>query len=393
MTADRLEVLVVGADPTLLDELQQAAASTDEIRASIRAAEGAEDALAMARRRPVDLVCIEFGADPKPIRDLAAELRAISPTVSLVGMYASEVEQADSPVLIEALRLRFADVLRRPVSGTELRPILRDVAEAAAQRRGSEGLLVAFHSTKGGVGKSTLSINTACALAAERPGRVLLVDASLQLGVCAAALDVTPEVGLANAARECERLDPALLRGLTVRHDSGLHLLAAPRDAVEAADIDEASLTRVLAIARRDFEIVIVDTLPMVDDLMIAILDQADRIFLVNQATVPDVIGASRLLDVLRRLEVDDDRWRIVVNRNMPRFPGALATREIESRLGVPVRYEIPFERKVLSALNLGEPHILRAGRRRGWGRAMGEVVADVAEIADARRRAEGASS
>ncbi|MGH0034498.1 MAG: AAA family ATPase [Myxococcota bacterium] len=378
MTADRLEILVVSGDPSLVDEVRQAAAATDDVHASIRSAEGPREAVSTVRRRPVDLVCIEFGLDPKPIRDLATELRTIAPNVMLLGLHPPDLEHADSPVLIEALRLRFVDVLRRPISGTELRTILRDLEEASARLRGNQGLLVAFHSTKGGVGKSTLAINSACALARERPGRVLLVDASLQLGVCAPALDLDPEAGLADAARECARLDPSLLRGLTARHESGLQVLAAPRDAVDAADVDEAALSRVLAIARQSFEVVVVDTLPMVDDLMIAVLDQADRIFLVNQATVPDVIGASRLLDVLRRLEIDAERWRVVVNRTMPRFSGALTAEEIESRLGMPVAYEIPFDRRVLSGLNLGEPYVLRARTWSGWGRAVAELVSDV---------------
>ena len=391
--ADRLEILVVGSDPSLVEEFEQAAGSTEEIRATIHWAEGPAEALATARRRNVDLVCIEFSLEPKTIRELAAELRTISPTVSLLGLHQAGLEHADSPVLIEALRSRFVDVLRRPISGTELQPILRDLGEKSARERGSEGLLVAFHSTKGGVGKSTLSINTACALAERHPDRVLLVDASLQLGVCSAALDLEPETGLVDAARAAERLDASLLMGLAARHESGVRLLAAPRDAVEAADVDEAALSRVLAIARRSFDIVIVDTLPMVDGLMIAVLDQADRIFLVNQATVPDVIGASRLLDVLGRLEIDPDRWRIVVNRNMPRFSGALSTREIEARLGVPVRFEVPFDRRVLSALNLGEPYVQQASRRRGWGRAIAGVVDDIERVVRVRSGGEGAGA
>lgn len=378
MTSGRIEILIVGSDTSLIHEVEQAAAGTEEILASIRFAEGQADALATARRRRVDLVCIELGTDPKPVRELAAELRAIDPDVALLGLHAGGAEHAESPVLIEAVRSRFVDVLRRPISGTELGPILRDLGDKSTERRRAEGALVAFHSTKGGVGKSTLAINTACSLAETRPGRVLLVDASLQLGVCSAALDLEPETSLADAARECERLDTGLLRGLTARHDSGLHVLAAPRDAVEAAEVDEAALARVLSTARQCFEIVIVDTLPMVDELMIAVLDQAERIYLVNQATVPDVIGASRLLDVLRRLEIDPERWRVVVNRTMPRFPGALGTREIEARLDMPVGFEVPFDRRVLSALNLGEPYALRASRRRGWGRAMAGIVSDI---------------
>ena len=47
-------------------------------------------------------------------------------------------------------------------------------------------------------------------------------------------------------------------------------------------------------------------------------------------------------------------------------------------RLGKEVDYEIPHDKKVLTALNLGEPRVLRASTRFGWGRAMRELVEDV---------------
>ena len=51
---------------------------------------------------------------------------------------------------------------------------------------------------------------------------------------------------------------------------------------------------------------------------------------------------------------------------------------EVGERLGQQVDYEIPHDKKVLTALNLGEPRILRASTRFGWGRVMRELVEDV---------------
>ena len=162
---------------------------------------------------------------------------------------------------MEAVRIRVDGLLERPLSSRELQPIVPRLEEVLRREAGT-GRIIAFHSTKGGVGKSTLSINTACALAQSHPDQVLLVDCSLQLGVCSAALDLHGSATLADAVREHDRLDATLLRQLAEPHSSGLRLLSAPRDAVDASDVTEDGITRLLAVAREGFEFVIVDTFP-----------------------------------------------------------------------------------------------------------------------------------
>ena len=95
------------------------------------------------------------------------------------------------------------------------------------------------------MGKSTTAVNAAVGLAVRHPERVLLIDASLQMGVCASLLDLTPATSLTDVVREKDRLDETLIRQLAVPHKSGLHLLAAPADAVEAGDIDDEVMSRI----------------------------------------------------------------------------------------------------------------------------------------------------
>lgn len=392
MTEFARQAIVVG-DETLRDELAAAFAGAGSGRSALRLARDPDEAELLLRQRAPELLVFELPHDAESLRRFVARARALAPQLVLV---AAEPRAGDppapAPVLLEAVRSRIDDVLSRPISSGAVQNLLGLLAareEAGADQRGR---VVTFHSTKGGVGKSTLSINTAVGLALRHPDDVLLVDCSLQLGVCASALDLTPRHSVATAARERTRLDAHLLRDLSTRHErSGLRLLAAPADAVEAADVDAESLVQVIALARTTFRYVVVDTLPIVDAVMLAVFDLADRIHLVNQGTVPDVIGAARLRELLEQIEIPAARTRIVVNRTMAPFPEQLGLEEIGKRIGRPVDFEVPWERRVLAALNLGEPCVLSAGRR-GWGGVIHSLVDDAESLGREADRASFAS-
>jgi pilus assembly protein CpaE len=236
---------------------------------------------------------------------------------------------------------------------------------------------VSFISNKGGVGKSTLAVNAACGLAERCPERVLLVDASLQLGVCASMLDVQPQTTLTDVVRERDRLDETLLRQFATIHESGLHLLAAPRDAVEAAEVDDASLARVLTLARRSYDYVLVDTFPMFDRIVISVLDLSDRAFLVLENVVPTLLGAVKLLDLLDSLGFPQDKERIILNR-VARIPGSVKPADVAQRLGRDIHYVVPYHKRIITAANTGRPFVRNS---RGWWGPAADVRRLIAEI------------
>ncbi len=282
------------------------------------------------------------------------------------------------------------DFLRRPLAaGDWTRLFERLETEQEPNSVAPRGRVVAFVSNKGGVGKSTLATNTACALARRHPGEVLLVDAALQLGVCASLLDVQPEATLADAVRQRDRLDERLLRELCAEHACGLRLLAAPIDAVDAQDVDEDGIARLLTLARRCFRFVVIDTLPLLDNLLVGVVDGADRLYVVLQGTVPDVIGAARYLQIFDRLGVPEQRRRVVLNRTYPGHAGRLSTVDVEERLGLPVDYELPYRKGMLVAQSLGQPYVLGLRSRFGFRRAHDRLVADVEASAQPPSRPE----
>ena len=388
-----LHVLIVASDRSLEEEFRMALSGVPDRRAVLYYAPTYRDGLEVARDRQPNLVVVQMERDLHELEGFAKELQPLVPGVIIAAAFQPDrLAHADSEsaIIISLLRVQVRDFLRRPLSTTELRQVLDRLFSKPAAGATLKGRLISFVSNKGGVGKSTLSVNVATALAARHPGQVLLVDISLQLGICALMLDLKPTTTIVDAIRERDRLDEMLLRRLSLAHSSGVRLLAAPADALEAAEIGDEAVARILNLARRTFEYVIVDTFPMLDRVVLAVLDLSDLIFVVFQGTAPSVAGAARLLPVLEGLGVPADRQRVVLNNNHKRFLGNLTPVDIERRLERPLDYVVPYDKQVLVSMNTGSPYITRAPRWRGFARVVGRMV-DSLEGLEAQTVAAGA--
>jgi len=376
-----VQVLVVGEDPTLGPELDAALVGIGSQRVITHHVAGHRQGVEVARYRSPDIVCVEMGRDLARLKAFVRDIVAVAPQTFLAAVYRHEDlagHESAGQVVIEAMRARVQDFLRRPISSVEVQQLLDRRLHGAEAPAVSLGRVVAFVSNKGGVGKSTLAVNTAVALAARHPGRVLLVDAALQAGACAQMLDLTPPSSLVDAARERERLDETLVHQLTTPHPSGLRLLASPADAIEGAEVTDGTVSRVLGLGRQRFDYVIVDTFPMVGRFLLSILDLSDLAYMIIQPTVTGVMGAVGLLRTLDHVGFGEARQRVVLCHNFPSFPGDLRPEDAEESLGRGVDHWVAYDRRVIRSANAGMPYILHSGAWRGFGRTVGQIATEI---------------
>ncbi len=375
-----LTLLLIADDPDLATEWQAAERGLTDVRVLSHFASTHREALRIAATQQPDIICVQPDAGAV-FGTVVAELKQNAPTAVVVAVldrrnFASGDDETS--FVVEATRAGVADFVRRPLSSREFDACLRRASQADQASDGASGVpgqIIAFTSNKGGVGKTTLSVNVACELAARAPGRVLLVDASLQLGLCATMLDLEPTVTMRDVVAQVERLDPTLLRELTVPHESGLDLLAAPGDALEAADVSEELLSRMLAVARTAYDYVVVDTFPILDGIAIATFDRADQVWHVVAPTVPTVLGAERLNGLLEGVGVERERQRIVLNTSVPKHSGRLSPRDVATRLDRDIEVVVPFSRAAVSACNTGKPVVISGSRFNQFRRRLSDLV------------------
>ncbi len=370
-----LPVLVVSPDPALEEEFVGAMADVSMHRSLLQSAPAFRSALEAARRRTPAIVFVELAGATADVLDFLKDLQEVSSSAVVVGVIPQEVTaigRLPGADVISLMRAGIRDFVNRPLASTELREVLdRVVVSARPEAVARYGHVAAFLGSKGGVGRSALAVNVACRLAQWHPDEVLLIDASLQSGACALMLDLSSPTTIVDAVRERERLDRTLLRHLALRHDSGLRVLAAPADPLEAAEVDDEAMMRIVTMAHRSFRYVIVDTGLSLDNVLMAILDATDSAWVVTQGTVPAVGACARLLPTLEGLGLPASRTHVIVNAPQPSFFGELKPVDVADRLQREVDHVVPYDRRVGVSMNTGVPPIFSAHRWQRLGRAI----------------------
>ncbi|HZU99100.1 MAG TPA: AAA family ATPase, partial [Planctomycetota bacterium] len=288
-------ILVIGPEDELAPELEDALERSDLDRVLTRYEPDFRRALLALRRFRPDLILLPLGAR-RQFDHFLREIARLAPGVRLAAV----VGAPGATDVIRAARSGIDEFLERPLRASDIvRIVLR--SPGASRPAAAGGTIACVASNKGGVGRTTVAVDLACRLARAHADRVLLVDASPQVGGCALALDLQDASTVADALREEDRLDPVMLRELATPHACGLRVLGSPRES-GAPEIDGDALFRLLTVARRAFDCVVVDTSPLLDPVSLAVLDVSDLVYVVTNATRPGVLGVERYLRTLDRL-------------------------------------------------------------------------------------------
>jgi len=219
-----------------------------------------------------------------------------------------------------------------------------------------DGRVFTVFSPKGGVGKTTMSVNLSIALARTR-AEVCIVDLDLAFGDVAITMQVIPDRTITDAAESEHDLDYSLLKELLTRHESGISILAAPTHP-EGRDLVTASLARrVIQTLRRHFDYVVIDTPPGFDDQVLGAFDETDECVVVATLDVPTIKNTKVAMETLDLLHLIPNNRHLVLNRADEEVGLSLAN--VEEILGMPVEISLPSSNAVASATNHGRPIVL----------------------------------
>jgi pilus assembly protein CpaE len=347
--SQQLTFVILSSGLDSLRELRGALAARDHTRL-LAAGDDTEQMLPEIERLRPSAAIVTIGSEPEQRLRFVERVASVSPATAVI----CASRDASPDLILRALRAGARDFLRLPLNAAEFDTVLARTAEfchVQPEAPKKQGRAVAVFSSKGGCGTSFIATNLAASLNAP----TVLVDLNLQAGDLTLYLGVEPKYSVADLVENRESVDDTMLKSYLVPHSANLSLLAAPREADAADDIEAEHVFSVIQILRERFDFVVIDPQHTFDAITLAALDQVDEILMVLTLDIPAIRSAQRTLAIFDRLGYPRHKVRIVVNRWSKQID--LDLRQVERYLSERVTgYVTSDYRAVVNSVNLGQP-------------------------------------
>jgi len=257
-----------------------------------------------------DIVIIDLDSNQEYALELVERICIQSQVTVMV--YSAK---ADSGLLVRCMRAGAREFLTLPFSSSTMaEALVRATARRSASHspKKEDGALLVFLGAKGGAGVTTVASNFAVALAQESSRNTLLIDLDLPLGDAALNLGIVSEYSTVNALQDYSRLDSSFFSKLLIKHSSGVFVLAAPGRFPQFQASNEA-IDKLLAVARQDFDNVVVDIGSRLDLTDTVLFKEATTVYLITETSIPGLRNANRLIAQL--FSANRPKLEIVINR------------------------------------------------------------------------------
>nr|WP_298719059.1 AAA family ATPase [uncultured Steroidobacter sp.] len=308
-----LDILLISRRKDILDYLEQFLVSAGFTPSRQLNSNGHVDPLHAIEVMP-DLVILHLSQLwREELEAIAARAPERRPMLIIVG------PASDMNVMRLAMQAGARDLIPDPLNKEDL---LQAIRRAHEERRRptpvTAGRVSVFMNAKGGCGATMLACNVAHVLAAKSKQRTALLDLDLQFGAAPLYLDLYPKRGIAQALENLTHLDEVALDGYFVKHASGVNVLSRGADEPLApGTISPAGAGRLLEVALRTHEHVVVDMPRCVDAVTKAVMQRANQIVIVLQQSVTAVRDATRLMQWLRSdIGAVKEQLCVVINRH-----------------------------------------------------------------------------
>lgn len=303
------------------------------------------------------VILVELDADDPRAADALARLVREAGEERPVVAIARDATVRSVRALMRAGAL---DVLPRPVSAGDLTHALDHARAALAERGHSEGCVITFLRSCGGVGATTLAVQTALELIHHgrgRKARVCLADFDLQFGNAALSLDLSGTAGLMQILDAPGRLDAAFLALAVAHHASGLDVLAAPPEIVPHDALTPDMATRVLALLREQYDFVVVDMPHAWTAWTSPVLAASALSAVVMRLDVTGVLRTQSHLRLMAEEQLDDVPRLIVASQVEQGSAMRQTLKDAQAALGQPIHACVRFDAKAAAqAREAGKP-------------------------------------
>ncbi|MGH2539442.1 MAG: AAA family ATPase [Actinomycetota bacterium] len=352
-------VVAVGTPQSFRQQLARSLEIEPEEVGWVQSATAAEELLIHAHG-PIDVLVLSPEVKEPDALGLAEFVGRQAPGTAIVMVR----DHTWNGLLPAAMRAGIRDVVDMTQGTEELRDAveravvwatnLRSVTVVSPEGHGGRrGRIFSVFSSKGGAGKTFLTINLACAVAEVTGQDTAVVDLDFDMGDVFTYFGTEPSSNIPDLMALGEGADHERIRSVGLHVADHVWAYGAPTDPTAEAPAGE-SIGKFLRAMRNDFPYVIVDASVDYSDSALVCFDLSELICLITSLDVVGVKHLGKALDTLMQIGLPRDRFRVVLNRADSKV--GLDSSDVERVMKVQVDAMIPSSRLVPTSLNKGRP-------------------------------------
>jgi pilus assembly protein CpaE len=276
-----------------------------------------------------DLIVVEVAEEAEAVLGLIDDL--------------SEVCDAETKVLVIGAKndvSLYRGLSRKGVSDYMVAPVtarqIYDVIEAACVDPDMPqlGRTISFIGSRGGVGSSCISHNTAWALSQNLRDDVVLVDLDITFGTAGLAFNLESRQGIDSLLADPDRLDEQLLERYMAGYDDYLKVLVSPANLDAQEGIVTSSLDALLQLVRLKAPYVVIDVPHRWAPWTKQVLVEADETVICGTLDLASLRDTKNLVDRLKAQRGTDSPVRVVLNHVGQSKKTELSPKDFENAIG-----------------------------------------------------------
>lgn len=175
------------------------------------------------------------------------------------------------------------------------------------------GKIITISSVKGGVGKTTMTLNLA-GIYCELNKRVLIIDLDLYSGGIAASLNVKNKKDIYTMIDSMANNRFTELKKYVTTYNKNIDVLACPKDPRMGAKVSGRYIPVTFDLAKKEYDVVLVDTYHILDEINLTALDYSYMTLFIITNDIVDLKNMKSLISIFK--DTDKKNYLILLNNS-----------------------------------------------------------------------------
>ena len=201
-----------------------------------------------------------------------------------------------------------------------------------------KGKTFCIFSAKGGVGKTTTVLNLAGTYQ-NLNKKVLILDFDLNGGSIALCLNKTPDKTIFNLVDDYTNNHYNSIKDYILTYKEGIDFLASPKDPRQAGKISSSYLDLILEQATLLYDIIIIDTNHVINEMNLMILEKVDNILFLVTNDPMDLKNMKSLISIFKDLKIKN--YKVLLNMAREPFKNYYSLYDVKNILKTNIDYTL----------------------------------------------------